>query len=35
LYIQGWATYVIDDTTFATLAIRIYGTTTDICAALS
>jgi hypothetical protein len=35
LYIQGWASYVIDDTTFATLAITINGTTTDICAALS
>jgi hypothetical protein len=35
LYIQGWATYVVDDTTFATLAIQINGTTTDICAALS
>ena len=35
LYIQGWATYVIDGTTFATLAITIKGTTTDICAALS
>jgi hypothetical protein len=35
LYIQGKATYVIDGTTFATLAISIEGTTTDICAALS
>jgi len=35
LYIQGWASYVIDGTTFATLAITITGTTTDICAALS
>ena len=35
LYIQGWASYVIDGTTFATLAITINGTTTDICAALS
>jgi len=35
LYIQGSASYVIDDTTFATLGITITGTTTDICAALS
>jgi hypothetical protein len=35
LYIQGSATYVIDGTTFATLAITITGTATDICAALS
>lgn len=35
LYIQGKATYVIDGTTFATLAIDIEGTVTDICAALS
>jgi len=35
LYIQGTATYVIDGTTFATLAITIEGTTTDICAAIS
>ena len=35
LYVQGWASYVIDDTTFATLGITITGTTMDICAALS
>ncbi len=35
LYVQGRATYVVDGTTFATLAISIVGTTTDICAALS
>jgi hypothetical protein len=35
LYIQGSATYVVDGTTFATLAITIKGTMTDICAALS
>ena len=35
LYIQGSASYVIDDTTFATLGITITGTTMDICAALS
>jgi hypothetical protein len=35
LYIQGKATYIIDGTTFATLAIDIEGTVTDICAALS
>jgi hypothetical protein len=35
LYVHGSATYIIDGTTFATLAISIVGTTTDICAALS
>jgi hypothetical protein len=35
LYIQGSATYVVDANTFATLAITLKGTTTDICAALS
>lgn len=35
LYIHGSATYVVDGTTGATLQIRIVGTTTDICAAIS
>jgi hypothetical protein len=35
LYIQGSATYVVDANTFATLAITLQGTATDICAALS
>ena len=33
--IWGTVTYVIDATTFATLAITIQGTYTDICAAIS
>ena len=35
VFIQGKVTYVIDDTTFATLAISIQGSYTDICAAIS
>ena len=35
LYIQGSATYVVDANTFATLAITLQGTATDICAARS
>jgi hypothetical protein len=33
--IIGKVTYVVDATTFATLAITINGTYTDICAAIS
>jgi len=35
IYAKGTVTYVIDGTSFATLAISIQGTYTDICAALS
>ena len=35
VFIHGSATYVIDSSTSATLAITIVGTVTDICAALS
>ena len=35
IYIKGTTTYVIDGATFATLAITIQGTYTDICAAIS
>ena len=35
IYAKGTVTYVIDGTTFATLAISIQGKYTDICAALS
>jgi hypothetical protein len=33
--IKGTVTYVVDGTTFATLAITIHGRATDICAAIS
>ena len=35
IYAKGTVTYVIDGTTFATLAISIQGRYTDICAAIS
>jgi hypothetical protein len=35
IFIRGKVSYVIDDTTFATLAISVEGTYTDICAAIS
>ena len=35
IYIKGTVTYVVDGTTFATLAITIHGSATDICAAIS
>lgn len=35
IYAKGIVTYVIDGTTFATLAISIQGRYTDICAAIS
>ncbi len=35
IFIQGTVTYVIDGTTFATLAISVEGSYADICAAIS
>lgn len=35
IFIQGKVTYVIDGITFATLAISVQGSYTDICAAIS